>query len=147
MAASQARIGYGAHLFVETTGSPNQSPPDYHELDEITNITPPNFQTDDVDVTHMQSPNRTREFTPGLVDPGEAGFEMNWIPGGATDIIILGLKRDATVVSWKMEWYNATTWEFTGYVKGYETSAEVEGKMSATVTIRVTGDITTSYAL
>ena len=147
MAASQANIGYGGRVFVETSASPTQSPPDYHELDEITTMTGPNFQTDDVDVSHMQSPNRTREFVPGMIDPGEASFEMNWIPGSTTDAIILALKRDGTIVSWKMQWYNATTWEFTGYVKGYETGTSVEDKNSATVTIRVSGDIATSYVI
>lgn len=144
---SEAMIGYGGKVYVETAGSPSQSPPDYHELSEVTNITPPNFETDDVDVTHMQSPNRTREFTPGLVDPGEASFEMNWVPGSETDVILLALKTAATIVSWKMQWANGTYWEFLGYVKGYEPSAETEDKMMATCTIRVSGDVTPSYSV
>lgn len=143
---SDAMIGYGGKVYVESAGSPNQSPPDYHELSEVTNITPPNFETDDVDVTHMQSPNRTREFVAGLVDPGEASFEMNWIPGSETDIILLDLKTAGTTVNWKMQWPNGTYWEFSGYVKGYEPSAETEDKMAATCTIRVAGDVTPSYA-
>lgn len=143
---SDAMIGYGGKVYVETAGSPSQSPPDYHELSEVTNITPPNFETDEVDVTHMQSPNRTREKIAGLTDPGEASFEMNWVPGSATDIILLDLKTAGTVVSWKMEWPNGTYWEFTGFVKGYEPSAETEDKMSATCTISVAGDVTPSYS-
>jgi len=144
---SDALIGYGGKVYVESADSPFGSPPEYNELAEITNITPPNFEVDDVDVTHMQSPNRTREFISGLIDPGEASFEMNWIPGSATDILLINLKTEGTVANWKMEWSNGTYWEFVGYVKGYEPSAETEDKMSATCTIRVSGDITTSYSL
>lgn len=142
---SEAMIGYGGKVFVESADSPNDSPPSYNELAEVTNITPPNFETDDVDVTHMQSPNRTREFIAGLTDPGEASFEMNWVPGSASDIILINLKTAATVVNWKMQWPNGTYWEFTGYVKGYETSAQTEDKMGATVTIKVAGAVTPSY--
>jgi hypothetical protein len=145
MPISEATIGYGARVYVETAESPDQSPPDYTELSEITNMSPPNFQADDVDVTHMQSPDRTREFTPGLIDPGEASFEMNWVQGSDTDIILLNLKRAATKVSWKFVWANGTYWEFLGYVKGYETSAAVEDKQSATCSIKVSGSETISY--
>lgn len=143
---SNADIGYGSKMYVETADSPNQSPPDYHELSEVTNITPPNFETDDVDVTHMQSPNRTREFVAGLVDPGEASFEMNWVPGSETDTILLDLKTAGTTVSWKILFPDGINyWEFSGYVKGYEPTLETEDKMTATCTIRVAGDVTTSY--
>ena len=145
MAVSAAMIGYNSKIFVESADSPNDSPPTYNELAEITNITPPNFETDDVDVTHMQSPNRTREFIAGLTDPGEASFEMNWVPGSATDMLLLDLKTAGTVVNWKIVWPNATYWEFTGYVKGFEPTAETEDKLTATITIRVSGSVTPSY--
>ena len=65
MAASNAAIGYGANVEVSTTGN---SPDVLTTLDEITSITPPSSTSDQIDVTHMQSPNRRREFIAGLVD-------------------------------------------------------------------------------
>lgn len=144
---SDALIGYGGKVWVENPDSPANSPIAYLALAEITNITPPNFEVDDVDVTHMQSPNRTREFISGLIDPGEASFEMNWVPGSSTDITLLNLKTEGTVTHWKMEWSNGTYWEFLGYVKGYESTAETEDKMTAIATLRVSGDIDPSYSL
>lgn len=131
---SNAMIGYGARVFAGSD-----------EIAECSNITPPNFETDDVDVTHMQSPNRTREFIAGLTDPGEASFEINWVPSSATDILLLGLKTSGATVTWKFQWPNGTYWEFPGYVKGFEPSAATEDKMTATITIRVGGDVTPSY--
>jgi hypothetical protein len=142
---SDAMIGHGCRVYVETADSPNQSPPDYHELSEINNITPPQSESEDVDVTHMQSPNKVREFVGGLVDPGDAGFELNWVPGSDTDKILLALKRDQTIVSWKFQWPNGTYWEFLGYVKTYNPSAETGDKMTAEVAIKVSGDSTPSY--
>lgn len=146
MTASQAMIAYGSKWSLETVDSPNQSPPDWHEMGEVFNITPPNAQVDDVDVTHNQSPNRTREFIAGLNDPGEASFEINWVPGSATDTIINALKDAGTVVSHKIDFPNGLYWEFTGYVKGFEPTMQTEDKMTATVTVKVSGAVTRSYS-
>ena len=145
MPASQAMIGYGSKFYIESANSPGDSPPHYNEIAEVFNITPPNEQTDDVDVTHNQSPNRRREFIPGLIDAGECSFEMNFVPGSASDMILLDLKTAGTVVNCKVLFPNAATWEFLAFVKGYEISMATEDKMTATVTLRVSGDTTTSY--
>lgn len=144
MAASEAMIGYGSKFYIESQDSPNDSPPTFIEMAEVFNITPPNAQVDDVDVTHNQSPNRTREFIPGLIDPGEASFEMNFIPGSTSDQLMREMKIAGTQALMRIEFPNAVTWDFLGSVKGYEPTSQTEDKMTATVTIRVSGDITSS---
>ena len=59
---TQARIGYSLAVAILNDASPEA----YVELEEVTNVTPPNQQVDQVEATHMQSPNRTREFVSGL---------------------------------------------------------------------------------
>lgn len=98
-----------------------------------------------MDVTHNQSPNRTREFIAGLIDPGESSFEMNFVPGSASDQILLALKTAGTVVNCKILFPNLTYWEFSAFVRGYEISSTTEDRMTATVTLRVSGDINPSY--
>jgi hypothetical protein len=144
MAASEAMIGYGSKFYLQALDDIDTSPTLYTEMAEVYNITPPNQQVDDVDVTHNTSPNRTREFIPGLIDPGECSFEMNFIPGSDSDSILQELKTAGQQVQCKIEFPNAETWEFLGSVKGYEVSSGTEDKMTATVTIRVSGDIATS---
>jgi hypothetical protein len=68
MAASNALLGYGALVEVSTTGN---SPDVLTPLDEVYTITPPTSTSDQIDVTHMQSPNRRRDFIAGLTDGGE----------------------------------------------------------------------------
>lgn len=143
MAASEAMIGYGSKFYIESAASVGTVTPTYVSLAEVYNITPPNQQVDDVDVTHNESPNRTREFIAGLIDPGECSFEMNFIPGSDSDDRISELKTAGTRLRCRIEFPNAVTWDFLGSVKGYEISSSTEDKMTATVTIRVSGDITT----
>ncbi|WP_447411788.1 phage tail tube protein, partial [Clostridium perfringens] len=68
------------------------TPTNFVDVGEVTSITPPSDTDDMVDATHTQSPNRTREFIAGLTDPGECSFEMNFVPGSPSDILIQDAK-------------------------------------------------------
>src|SRR5580765_4495660 len=123
MAASLAMLGYGSLFSMESTTSPGDSPLTYVALAEIKNIKPPNQQTDDVDVTHNTSPQRRREFIAGLIDPGEASFDMNFVPGSASDLRLQGLLTAGTNVNCRITFPNLINWDFIGIVKGYEISS------------------------
>jgi hypothetical protein len=141
-AVSQAMIGYGSHFHIfQTADSPN----DWVDLGEVTNITPPSATTDMIDVTHMQSPDGRREFVPGLIDPGECSFEMNYIPGSVGDLLLLGLldlppsqrKRWCRII-----YPNGVLHDFEALIQAYEPTIPTDDKMTASVTFKVTGAIT-----
>ena len=126
MTATRAIIGYGTTVAVGDTGSP----PIYTQLAEVTEVTPPNAQTDDVEATHFISDSRTREYIPGLIEPGEASVGMNRIPGSTTEILLMGLQQAGTRVPVLITWPNGTTWQFLGVVKGYETASPIDDRMA-----------------
>lgn len=141
MAETDASIGYGSKFEIsEDTGS------SWTEIAEVYDITPPNDTVDEIDATHMQSPSRTREFIPGLIDPGEASFEMNFVPGSASDLKIAALKIAGTRVKCRITFPNSVTWVFTGWVSGYEPAVPTDDKMTATVTWRVSGSTVSTPA-
>lgn len=140
MAASAAALGYGSKFMI----SDNSSPGIFTDIAEVFNITPPSFEADDVDVTHNQSPNRTRETIPGLVTPGDCSFEMNFVPGSASDVLIRALRTSGEQRACKIVFPNAESWSFLAAVKGYEVSMPTDDKMTATVSMQVSGDITAS---
>src|SRR4030095_5550675 len=144
MAASKASIGYGTRFMMESGSSPGNSPPTYVDMAEIKNVTPPNQQTDDVDVTHNQSPNRRREFIAGLIDPGEASFEMNFVPNSTSDLRLQSLLTSGLVTKCRIMFPNNVKWDFLASVKGYEISSATEDAMAATVSLRVSGDVVSS---
>ena len=47
----------------------------YTALAEVTELSPPELSRDSVDFTHFGSPDRHREFKPGLSDAGEVALE------------------------------------------------------------------------
>jgi hypothetical protein len=124
---SEALLGYGSRFLIESLSSPNV----YEDLGEVFNITPPSATVDQVDVTHMQSPDRRREFISGLIDGGECSFEMNYIPG-----------PDERRRTCRIIYPNSIVHTFDAELTGYEPSVPTDDKMTATVTFKVTGSVT-----
>lgn len=138
---STAKLGYGTTFAIESDDSPG----DYTELDEVVSVTPPSDDVDQVEVTHMQSPGRRREYIGGLIDSGECSVEMNFIPGNASDVrlnhlLALPVGTDR-VRSCRITFPNSVYWTFDAEVTGYEKSVPLDDKMTATVTFKVTGII------
>lgn len=141
MPTSQALLGYGSVFQIVDENSPDL----FVDMSEVISITPPSAKLDQVDVTHMTSPNRNREFISGLNDPGECSFDMNFVPGGASDdrlFALLTLPVGATRArACRISFPNGVTWSFTGELTGYEPTVPVDDKMTATVTFKVSGAI------
>ncbi|MDX1219047.1 histidine kinase [Sinorhizobium medicae] len=134
MADTDASIGYGITFEMADILTPTV----FTYLSEIFDVTPPSDETDQVDATHMQSPNRTREFIDGLTDPGEASFEMNYVPGSASDKALIAAKGKR---KWcRITFPNGVQTLFTGSRQTYEKAAPTDDKMTATVTFKVSGD-------
>lgn len=131
-----ALIGYGTEFWLDNASGV------LTQLDEILSVTPPNPQVDDVEATHMLSPNRRREYIAGLIEDGEGTFEMNYVPGSATDVIIRAALADGVTRSYKIVLPDGDAgWEIEGdcIVRGYERNVPIDDRMTATLTIRFTG--------
>lgn len=146
---SSALLGFGSFFQVEDTSSPGV----FNYLTEVISITPPTFTVDQVEVTHMQSPGRIREYISGLIDPGEAGLEMNFVPGSDSDQLLFNwmntpittTRRRTCRVIFPPTTAGTFYWQFSGEITGYEPALPNDDRTTATVTIKVTGTITTNY--
>jgi hypothetical protein len=134
MAETEASIGYGSLFEIKADGDVAFVP-----IAEVYDITPPSSSIDTIDATHSQSPNGDREFIIGLNDPGEASFEMNFVPGSAADVKIQAVRNARKRVSCRITFPNGVTWTFSGLLTGYEPAVPTDDKMTATVTFKVTG--------
>jgi Lambda phage tail tube protein, TTP len=139
---ANALLGYGSVVEISTGDSPDV----LQTMQEVTNITPPSATLDQIDVSHMQSPNRRREYISGMTDGGEFSFEMNFVPGAATDDFLFAILTTPVGVSrrrhLRLSFPNGVTWFFDGELTGYEMSMPFDDKMTATATFKVTGDLT-----
>ena len=119
----------------------------WNDIAQLRDIGGPNFSADTVDVTTHDSTDRFREFLKTLIDGGEVTFDLVWDPeDAATQSRLLTQMYASTSASYRIV-FNTTndkTWEFVAFVTGFEPSNAVEGEISASVTMKVTGKPNTS---
>lgn len=133
---SNAFIGFGTIFGIGDGGGPEV----FDAVAEVVSITPPAYTMDTVDVTHMLSTERFREFVPGLRDGGEFSMSINYIPGDATSDALIAKALVDTVGNYKITWPNSEEWIFAGVFVGFAPGdVSVDGKVSATVRIKVSG--------
>lgn len=134
MPASGAAIGYGIVLEIQPSGG------SYTYVSEIFDLTLPSANVEQVEATHTASPDAYREYIPGLTEPGEVSFSMNFVPGSATDTLLKQV-RGATA-TYRVTHRSGRQVIFTGFLTTYETSAETASKMESSVSIKVSGQPT-----
>lgn len=135
---TDASIGYGLTYGIEATAGGGT----YVALAEVFDCTPPNVTVDQVEATHYGSAGRSREYIPALNDNGEASLSMNYVPGSVSDLRILALKTAGTVLAHKITFPNGVYITYQAFVIGYETAIPLDDRMTANVTVKITGAVT-----
>jgi predicted secreted protein len=125
---SDAQIGYGSKFLMQATTAATT----LTKLAEVTSVSLPNEQIAEVEVTHYESPGRTREYIAGLNDAGELTIGINWIAGKVRTMRVV--VPDSTA--------NGQMFTFPGFVRGYERDAPIDDRMTAQITIRIAGAVT-----
>jgi hypothetical protein len=138
-----ARIGYGTVIEVETAPGSGT----YFTLAETFQHTPPSDSIDMVEATHFGSTDRRREFISGLTDGGSASMQMNYNPGSATDVFIRAWRAPPGLArAIRTTFPNGATVAFSGLVESYETDVPLGDRMTASLSVKVTGAVTLTGA-
>lgn len=114
---------------------------------QVNSLSGPGLTMDPIDVTHHGSTAGWRQFVGGLFDAGEVTFEINYDPVAATHDASTGLLSDMegrTVRNFQLVFPDAgaTTWGFAALVTAFEPGMPIDDKLSASVTVKVSGQPT-----
>lgn len=142
--ATDARIGWNGELHVST----DNTEANLVELSEVRSVNFPQIEADEHEVTHLKSPDKFKEFIPGLKDGGEFTATLNYVPLGPTDLLLTAALGD-TVRKVRIIVPDDTSaaapdgnWTFSAFVKRYAPDAmEPNAPITATITFRVAGAI------
>lgn len=112
----------------------------FTDVAELKDITPPDFAVEDLEVTHQTSSDGYKEYIPGLVEGGEVTFDVNWVPGNATQQAVMA-KIGGAAINWRIVYPTAVDyrWAFKAYVKGVNSKAPLSGAAEGSLTLKVTG--------
>ena len=111
----------------------------YTPFAEVTELTLPNYSRDSIDFTHFGSPNRFREYKPGLTDPGEVAITYNLVPGLADDATIATHFATNAVEAWRLTFPNGATLDFNGFATKHGRATPMADKMTGSATFKVSG--------
>lgn len=109
---------------------------------EIRNVDPPRMNRPALETTHSTTSGGKRTFIPSdLTDMGEASVDLLFNP--STDPPIDAVAETVTITypipSGGM---TAATWAFSGFMTDYSPSVPYDDIMTATATLKVSGDVT-----
>jgi predicted secreted protein len=136
---ADARIGYGT---IYEIWDASLTTPAFVEIAEVIEITPGEATSDRIEATHMQSPGRRREYITGLIDSGEATLQINWVPGSDTDVLLRDLFTSGDVVQHRITFAGdapRTTLTYDGSITGFSKALPIDDRMTATITVAVSG--------
>lgn len=111
----------------------------------VADISGPGFSADTEDVTTHDSTDAWNEFLKGTKDAGEITFELIWDPAdtdsqkAVLDAVSTDPDDDPEEIRVVFPSATPTTWEFKGFITGFEAAAPVKGRLSANVTVKLTG--------
>jgi hypothetical protein len=130
-------IGYGSTVRIGVGATPT-----WTALDLVGDLELPDEQVDEIEVSHMQSPNGRKQFIPGMTDSGEVSVPLNYVPGNATDVLLQSLRasREEVLIEFTIG-EDGTPETYSGFLKGYSRTAPVNDKATATVTFRLNAQI------
>ena len=118
-----------------------------YELKQVVGFSLPSDDVDEIEITHLKSAGRRREYAEGLIDGGEFEITLNYRPLSDTDIKIRAWQAAGGPRAFKavVPERGVPIVQFTGTVvlRGYDPGeVNAEDKMEASLTLRTTGAIT-----
>jgi hypothetical protein len=114
----------------------------------VTNISGPGLSLDTVDVTSHDSTGAWEEVVGTILRSGEISLDLVYDPADATHKYAAGgllydlVSRTAIALTLEFSDTATTTWSFNALVTGFEPGMPVDGFLSASATLKLTGQPT-----
>lgn len=133
---TDALTGYGSEFWLENASGT------LVEIGELIALEPGSEEWGTTEATHFKSAGRRREFIKTLIDAGQGSFQINWLPGGTTDVLISEAHQSSSSREFKIVVPSATgTWEIEGFVNVLSRTPTIplDDRMTCQVTLQFTG--------
>ena len=131
---TNALSAFGTQLKIQITGT-------YTAIAEITRIRGLNLTAETVEVTSHSSTDAWKEYIPTVLSAGDVTFDLNYVPSDTAHAALVSALTAKTISDFQIILPDAgnTTWTFSANVTAFNVEANVNGALTAAVTLRVTG--------
>lgn len=131
----------GATRTIKTTLAKVKSGDEQEDLKigHLTSIGEIGIESEEIDVTDLDSPEDFKEYIAGTKDAGEVSLAGN-IHDETTVEKMMALANSRSVENWKVTYPSGATWDFKGFVKSFKDGEKTpDGIASFSATIRISG--------
>jgi predicted secreted protein len=126
-------------------GTGTGSPETFETVPGLQNFDGPTSSRGEIDITDLSS--TSKEYLLSLVDNGTMSFSCKLIPTSSVHQAIIDTDLGAdTPGNWKLTLSDGTIMAFAASVKEFPISGGTEDVVKGNLTLRLSGDITWSYA-
>lgn len=128
---------YGTELYKGTSGAGTA-------IAQVQSISGPGLSLDTEDVTSHDSTNAWEEVVGTILRSGEITLDVVYDPANATHVALWTdmVSRAAATYTLVFSDSATTEWAFSAYVTGFEPGAPHDGALTASVSMKPTGDMT-----
>jgi hypothetical protein len=124
----------------ETIGTGTVTPETYWTIGEVVDCDRAAGDRTEIDTTHLTS--TSKEYLMGLRDGGTFTFSVNFLFDDDGQAAVREAEASDDSFHWLVEYPSGNTCSFDGFVKSFSgPSADVDGKLSGSVNVKVTGDV------
>ena len=102
---------------------------------QITDVAGPTSSRDSVEITHQGSTGGKAFMPTDLPDYGEISWDIHFNPDDDPPV-------NLAIESITITWPSGATWVFDGFVTSYEPAGPLLDKMTGSITVKISGDIT-----
>jgi predicted secreted protein len=94
------------------------------------------------EVTPHKTADWYREFKPGLIDPGDVKFKMNYVTDSTTQAAVEADFNDAVIHNWQIVFPDSSGVAFKAFPTEFARDSPGEDAITISVTLAITGAIT-----
>lgn len=109
------------------------------QIKEIKTFSGFDGQASEIDITNLDS--TAKEFRLGLVDEGGFSFEMNQVNSDTGQAALRASRNAGTIKQYTLTLPNAETATFSAFAKGVPTAGGVDGVVTSSVSLRISGSV------
>lgn len=138
---SDSLHGHGSSVLLSTTTHPSN----FTAIGNLINVGGPELTRDGLDISTMDSPNKFREFLPGMLDAGEITMEVNYDGTASGTADVLATKLTASNLTVTVRFGDHTTpssesnWKSLGAITNLGNAIPFDDKVTQSITIKLSG--------
>jgi hypothetical protein len=122
------------------TSGGTATPVTYTQIKELKTFSGFDGQAAEIDITNLDS--TAKEFRLGLVDSGGFSFEINQLNSDPGQAALRTSKVAGTLKTYQLTLPNAEVATFTAYAKALPSAGGVDGVLTSSVALRISGSVT-----